>query len=62
MLAPADVHHGRAEAMIAERERALQQAWAKHPERFVHGKLKPQALPQGVWINRPIETSPTEGP
>ena len=64
MLAPADVHYGRAEAMIAQRERTLQQAWAQHPERFVRGKPKPQALPQQVWINRPVEeeeTSPEEG-
>ena len=62
MLAPADVHYGRAEAMIAQRERTLQQAWAQHPERFVHGKPKPQPLPPEVWINRPVEeTSPEEG-
>ena len=52
MLAPADVHHGRAETMIAQRERTLQQAWAQHPERFVYGKPKPQARPHRVWINR----------
>lgn len=62
MLAPADVHYGRAEAMIAHRERTLQQAWAKHPERFVHGKPRPQPLPKEVWINRPFEetASPEE--
>lgn len=31
MLAPADVHYGRTEAMIAQRKRTLQQAWTKHP-------------------------------
>ena len=62
MLAPADVHYGRAEAMIAQRDRTLLQAWARHPERFVGGKPKPQALPREVWINRPVEeTSPEEG-
>ena len=55
MLTPADVHFGRAEAMIAQRERTLQQAWTRHPERFVRGKPKPQALSSEVWINRPVE-------
>ena len=43
-LAPADVHHGRTEAMIAQWEPTFQQAWAKHRVRFVHGKSKPQPL------------------
>ena len=60
MLALADVHHRHAEAMIAERERNLQQAWAQ--THGVHGKPKPRALPREFWINRPVEeTSPEEG-
>ena len=54
---PADVHHGRAEEMLAQRERMLHKAWSKHPERFVHGMPKPQLLPQEVWINPPAAAS-----
>ncbi len=28
-------------------------AWSQHPERFVRGTPKPQALPREVWINPP---------
>jgi putative transposase len=37
MLTPADVHYGRAQAMLEQRQRTLADAWAAHPERFVHG-------------------------
>ena len=53
MLTPDDVHHGRAKEVIDQRQRALQAAWAAHPERFVRGKPKPSPLPQAVWINPP---------
>ena len=54
MLAPADVHHGRAEEMLAQRERTLHKAWSEHPERFVHGRPKPQPLPQEVAGLNPV--------
>ncbi len=57
MLAPADVHHGRADEMLAQRERTLHKAWSKHPDRFVRGMPKPQPLPQEVWINPPAAES-----
>ena len=53
MLTPDDVHHGRAKGVIEQRQRALEAAWAAHPERFVRGKPKPSPLPQAVWINPP---------
>ena len=53
MLTPDDVHHGRAQRILAQRERTLRLAWSKHPERFVHGTPKPQPLPKEVWINPP---------
>lgn len=53
MLTPDDVHHGRAKELIDQRQRALQAAWAAHPERFVRGKPKPGPLPKAVWINPP---------
>jgi putative transposase len=60
MLTPHDVHHGQAPAVIAQRKRTLEAAWAAHPERFVRGIPKPSPLPEEVWINPP-ETSTTGG-
>lgn len=57
MLAPDDVHHGRAKAMLQQRQRALHVAWNKHPERFVHGTPKPSPLPDEVWINPPPQST-----
>lgn len=54
-MASADVHYGRAETMIAQRERPLHRASVRHPERFVREKPNPQALPKEVWINRSVE-------
>jgi putative transposase len=60
MLSPADAHYGRAQAMLEQRQRTLADAWAAHPERFVHGIPQPRPLPEAVWINPP-ETSTTGG-
>ena len=57
MLTPDDVHHGRARAVLARRERTLEAAWANHPERFVRGIPKPSPLPKQVWINPPASTT-----
>ena len=53
MLTPDDVHHGRAQAVLAERQRILEAAWADRPERFVRGIPKPSPLPEADWINPP---------
>ena len=53
MLTPDDVHHGRAAAVLEQRQRTLEAACAAHPERFVRGIPKPSALPEAVWINPP---------
>ena len=55
MLAPGDVHSGSAERILEQRQRTLQEAWPRNPERFVHGPPKRQALPKAVWINPPTE-------
>jgi putative transposase len=52
-LTPWDVHHGRAETRLAEREATLRKAFAATPERFVRGVPILPALPQTVWINKP---------
>jgi putative transposase len=57
MLTPDDVHHGRAQAVLAQRQRILEAAWAAHPERFVRGIPKPSPLPEAVWINPPPEST-----
>jgi putative transposase len=60
MLTPHDVHYGRAEEVLAQRQRIMDAACAAHPERFVRGVPKIRPLPEAVWINPP-ETSATGG-
>jgi putative transposase len=61
LLTPADVHHGRAEQVIAARQAVLGDAYAAHPERFVRKPpTQPPQLPEQVWINKPLD--PTEAP
>jgi putative transposase len=53
MMTPASLHYGQAEEILTARERTLELAWQKNPERFVRGIPKPQRLPKAVWINAP---------
>jgi putative transposase len=53
LLTPADVHYGRAEILLAQRQAVLQRAYAEHPERFVNGVPTVSAPPVAVWINPP---------
>jgi putative transposase len=53
LLTPADVHCGRAAQVIARRQAVLQQAYTRHPARFVKGVPVHPALPEAVWINPP---------
>jgi putative transposase len=48
---PADVFHGRAEAVTEVKQAALDAAYERHPERFVHGAPRAKAPPQKVSIN-----------
>jgi putative transposase len=54
LLTPYEVHHGLAPARIERRARVLAAAHAAHPERFPHGLPRPPALPEAVWINKPV--------
>jgi putative transposase len=54
-LTPEDVHHGRAPELLAHRQRALNVAYAKHPERFLAGCPRVPQLPDAVWINPPVK-------
>lgn len=53
LLTPSDVHHGRAEAIVAARQRALDAAYERHPERFVRGAPHHDLPAPAVWINPP---------
>ena len=53
LMTPADVHHGRAETVHADRARVLDAAYAATPERFVRHPPRPPALPTAAWINKP---------
>jgi putative transposase len=55
LLAPADVHFGRAGALLERRQGILDAAYTAHPERFVRGKPKAGQLPVASYINRPAE-------
>lgn len=59
-LTPAMVHYGQADDVLADRRRVLERAQAAHPERFVRGVPKPQALPRAVWINPPEDRTRVE--
>ena len=52
---PAVVHFGQAPAVRAQRHQVLAAAYARHPERFVHGQPQPADLPTAVWINPPVK-------
>ena len=53
-LTPQDVHYGRAEQIIKERQAVLMAAFIEHPERFKRRMPTPAPLPSAVWINKPI--------
>jgi putative transposase len=61
-LTPADVHYGRAAAMLEVRHRTRLAAYAAHPERFVHGAPRLETLPEAVWINPPTTTTRQDAP
>jgi len=53
MLTPEAVHYGLAEEVIKSRQVVLEEAYRKHPERFVRGVPIPPVLPEAAWINPP---------
>jgi putative transposase len=53
LLTPADVHHGRAPAIVAARQLVLDAAHLRHPERFVNGRPIQKHPPPAAWINPP---------
>lgn len=53
MLTPAVVHQGEATDVLAARQRVLDAAHARNPQRFVHGPPTHASLPASVGINQP---------
>ena len=53
LLTPEVVHYGHADEVLEARRRVLEEARARHPERFVRGAPKVRELPAAVWINAP---------
>ena len=63
LLTPESVHQGRAGVLQAERQLVLEEAYTRHPERFVQGPPQASRIPDEVWINPPpntIECAPEE--
>jgi putative transposase len=52
LLTPADLHHERATRIIAARQRVLDAAFERHPERFAEPPIHPTP-PEASWINPP---------
>jgi putative transposase len=58
------LHYGRAVEVIEQRQKVLDAAYARNPERFTHARPKHPPQPTAVWINPPIpaiSTIATEG-
>jgi putative transposase len=60
LLTPEVVHYGQAEGVIRQRQKVLDAAYARNPERFVRARPKPQSQPTAVWINPPAMPAVTE--
>jgi putative transposase len=56
LMTPASVHYGHAETVHAERQRVLDAAYARTPERFVRRAPMPPPVPTAAWINKPTPT------
>lgn len=54
-LTPEQVQLGLSKHIVKEREAVLRNAYQRYPDRFKRGIPKPMALPEAVWINKPLE-------
>lgn len=59
-LTPEDMHYGRAMKTIQVRQQALDEAYARHPERFRNRPPQAAFPPEAVWINPPKQETPEE--
>lgn len=63
MLTPADLHHGRADAVLERRHQVMLKAYAANPQRFVAGAPRRAVVPDAAWINQPASSAtPSESP
>lgn len=71
LLRPSEIHHGRAEAVLAQRDAVLLEAYASHPERFVNGPPRAPRPPTEVRLGphpssalggHPVMKPPPEAP
>jgi len=60
-LTPEDVHYGRAQQIVKDRQTVLNAAFEEHPERFKGNLPKSLPLPNAVWINKPIPSVDNKG-
>lgn len=60
LLTPLQVHTGQADAVRAQRQHAMDAAYASNPERFGRQPLVPE-LKHEVWINPPTIGTKTQG-
>lgn len=60
LFTPADVHYGRVDAILAQRQAVMDQIYLAHPERFVKGPPLVPAPPVAAWINPPKASDPVE--
>jgi putative transposase len=60
LLTPADVHFGRAQAVLDQRQQVPQVAYEKNPERFVKGVSMPAQLPPG-GLDQSVQSHPSAG-
>lgn len=54
-ITPESLHTGEADKIREKRCQVLEQAYLKHPERFVKGQPQPPEIPEAAWINKPKE-------
>ncbi|MEY4582684.1 MAG: hypothetical protein RL701_7387, partial [Pseudomonadota bacterium] len=48
----------RVELRVTQNQATLDEAYAAHPERFVHGRPVARRPPTEVWINKPAPVPP----
>ena len=58
LMRPCMVHYGRAREVCSQRQRVMEQAYTRHPERFLRGKPSLSMPPRQAWINRPNSLCP----
>ena len=60
LLTPEMLHYGRAGEVIEQRQKVLDHAYARNPERFPHARPKHPPQPTAVWINPPTPPASKE--